>query len=229
MNQRTLLQLNFCAQPKGQIHSNETEHRTTNVVSEDPAKSLVQNAICGLSNTVAVEEDDNIHAGSPLRFECLEHTCKAGSSDNQINQIDCQDKMPSPDTEALKHDIDLTIDDISGATLQTFIVGRRFSDQKEINLGTSISLLREPHNLKDPYAIKVHIYLSVHVNCFLNMYIFILKGLLVLLGQVLSADSGCCKVLGYLPRELSRYLSPLIEKSCLSFEVIQLLSKKDSY
>ncbi|XP_031271645.1 fanconi-associated nuclease 1 homolog [Pistacia vera] len=97
--------------------------------------------------------------------------------------------MPSPDTEALKHHIDLTIDDICGATLQTFIVGRRFSDEKGINLGNSISLLREPHNLKDPYAIKV-----------------------------LSAGSGCCKVLGYLPRELSQYLSPLIEKSCLSFE-----------
>ncbi|KAJ0034219.1 hypothetical protein Pint_25624 [Pistacia integerrima] len=189
LTQRTLLQLNFCAQPKGQIHSNETEHQITNVVSEDPAKILVENAICGLSNTVAVEEDDNIHAGSPLRFECLELTCKAGSSDNQINKIDCQDKMPSPDTEALKHHVDLTIDDISGATLQTFIVGRRFSDEKGINLGNSISLLREPHNLKDPYAIKV-----------------------------LSAGSGCCKVLGYLPRELSQYLSPLIEKSCLSFE-----------
>ncbi|MBA0648351.1 hypothetical protein Goklo_016095, partial [Gossypium klotzschianum] len=35
---------------------------------------------------------------------------------------------------------------------------------------------------------------------------------------VLSASSACCKVLGYLPLELAQYLSPLIEKYCLSFE-----------
>ena len=44
--------------------------------------------------------------------------------------------------------------------------------------------------------------------------------------QVLSADSGSfkCKVLGFLPRELAQYLSPLMEKYCLSFEVIYFLN-----
>lgn len=158
------------------MYSNVTERQTTNVVTEDPAKSLVPNAICGLENTVAVEEDDNNHAVSPLQFECMEHTSKAGLTKNQINhqKIDCQDELPSssPDTEVPKPDIDFTFDGISGATLQTFIVGRRFSDEKEINLETSISLLRDPQNPKDPYAIKVHFHMYLNLNLFLKYVYF---------------------------------------------------------
>ncbi|CAM8921116.1 unnamed protein product [Rhodiola kirilowii] len=73
--------------------------------------------------------------------------------------------------------------------IETFIVGRRFSKEKEILLGTSIILQRDPTNFKDCNAIKV-----------------------------LSADSGCPKVFGYIPRELSEYLSPLVEKFSISFE-----------
>ena len=47
---------------------------------------------------------------------------------------------------------------------------------------------------------------------------------MVFWSQVVSADSGCCKVLGFLPRELAQYLSPLIEKYRLSFEVIYFRS-----
>ncbi|XP_030974220.1 fanconi-associated nuclease 1 homolog isoform X1 [Quercus lobata] len=89
-------------------------------------------------------------------------------------------------------DVDVTMENVSGVTLQTFIVGRRFfSHENELHVGANISLLPDPHNVKDPNAIKV-----------------------------LSADSGSCKckVLGFLPRELAQYLSPLMEKYCLSFE-----------
>lgn len=51
---------------------------------------------------------------------------------------------------------------------------------------------------------------------------------MVLLSQVISADTGCGKMLGFLPRELAQYLSPLIEKFCLSFEVIYFLNWKES-
>ncbi|KAM3708593.1 hypothetical protein ACJW30_02G108300 [Castanea mollissima] len=84
------------------------------------------------------------------------------------------------------------MENVSGVTLQTFIVGRRFfSHENELHVGANISLLPDPHNVKDPNAIKV-----------------------------LSADSGSCKskVLGFLPRELAQYLSPLMDKYCLSFE-----------
>ncbi|KAH9649853.1 Fanconi-associated nuclease 1-like [Citrus sinensis] len=41
-------------------------------------------------------------------------------------------------------------------------------------------------------------------------------------------DSGCCKVLGYLPKELSEYLSPLMEKYSLSFEGFVISAPKHS-
>lgn len=43
---------------------------------------------------------------------------------------------------------------------------------------------------------------------------------MMFMSQVLSTDSGCKKVLGFIPRELAIYLSPLIERDCLSFEVL---------
>lgn len=51
-----------------------------------------------------------------------------------------------------------SIDDIFGLTLDTFIVGRRFGDEAELNLGMMITLQRDPNNVKDPNAIKVSIY-----------------------------------------------------------------------
>ena len=46
--------------------------------------------------------------------------------------------------------------DVLGATLETFIVGRRHADNPdEICAGTAISLLRDPENVKDPNAVKV--------------------------------------------------------------------------
>lgn len=42
--------------------------------------------------------------------------------------------------------------------------------------------------------------------------------------QVISADSGCSKFLGYLPRELAQYLSPLIDKYGIIFQVLKSLA-----
>ena len=49
-----------------------------------------------------------------------------------------------------------------------------------------------------------------------------LKACLVLLSQVFATEAGCCKVIGFLPRDLAQYLSPLMDKYCLSFEVFFL-------
>jgi len=47
-------------------------------------------------------------------------------------------------------------DDVLGATLETFIVGRRHADDpEEVCAGTAVSLLRDPQNVKDPNAVKV--------------------------------------------------------------------------
>ncbi|TXG69322.1 hypothetical protein EZV62_004257 [Acer yangbiense] len=205
LSQRTLLQFNFSAQSKVHIQCNETDLSRTDVVCESPGEILPQNAFCGSPDYVLVEENDINHCdGSQLNFKSVKKTNIGGSIETPINhqRIHCQNHVSSSslNSEVPKLDVDVIIDDIFGATLQTFIVGRRFSDEKGINFGAHITLLREPHNVKDPNAIKV-----------------------------LSVDSGCCKALGYLPRELSQYLSPLIEKFCLDFEGTYILfSSKNS-
>lgn len=119
-------------------------------------------------------------------------------------------------------DVDVTIENVSGVTLQTFIVGRRFfSHENELHVGANISLLPDPHNVKDPNAIKVSLFFFFLIYIYSSKFISLINALFVWI-QVLSADSGSCKckVLGFLPRELAQYLSPLMEKYCLSFEVI---------
>ncbi|KAG0454962.1 hypothetical protein HPP92_024254 [Vanilla planifolia] len=66
--------------------------------------------------------------------------------------------------------------------LETCIVGRRFCEKAELQHGARIYVLREPENARDENAIKV-----------------------------LCENQGCKFILGYLPRELARYLSPLID------------------
>nr|XP_011462554.1 PREDICTED: fanconi-associated nuclease 1 homolog [Fragaria vesca subsp. vesca] len=108
------------------------------------------------------------------------------------NQVDNLSRNPiNKDEISDVPDFDVTItqDDIYGVTLETFIVGRRFGDETELYLGASIHLSRDPNNVKDPNAIKVF-----------------------------HSDSGCLKVLGFLPRKLAEYLSPLIDQYRLNFE-----------
>ncbi|KAL5758235.1 hypothetical protein ACOSP7_020846 [Xanthoceras sorbifolium] len=204
LSQRTLLQFNFSAQSKVQIQCNETELLRTDVVCNNPGETLPENAFCGSPNFVAVEENGNNRCDElQLNLESVKQTNIGDSTETPMNhqRIHCQNHMSSssPDSEVPILDVDMNIDDISVATLQTFIVGRRFSDEKGIKFGACITLLREPDNVKDPNAIRV-----------------------------LSADSGCCKALGYLPRELSQYLSPLIEKFCLDFEGYATSASKTS-
>ncbi|CAA7048148.1 unnamed protein product [Microthlaspi erraticum] len=84
----------------------------------------------------------------------------------------------------------VTLDEANGDAMETFIVGRKFSDVQDVEIGGKICLLRHPENIKDRNAIKV-----------------------------LTADSGgVSEMLGYLPKDVSQYLSPLIEKYDLKFE-----------
>ncbi|CAN6891322.1 unnamed protein product [Brassica oleracea] len=84
----------------------------------------------------------------------------------------------------------VALDEANGdEAIQTFIVGRKFSDIQDLEVGAKICLLRHPENIKDPNAIKV-----------------------------LSSDSGLSEMLGYLPKDVSQYLSPLIDQYGLKFE-----------
>lgn len=68
------------------------------------------------------------------------------------NDVDSNNEIDSND------EIDNNKDDkpsIFGVKLETFIVGRKYADQEEVCVGTIVSLLRDPENVKDPNAIKV--------------------------------------------------------------------------
>lgn len=177
LTQQTLLQLNFCSASNDKTSYSDSDLKT----------NLEENAIHNLSNSAATEEKQNEQFESPLNFLSTESPISDENKSNIKFKADSsssfnKDKMP-------KFKAVTSIDDIFGLTLDTFIVGRRFGDEAELNLGMMITLQRDPNNVKDPNAIKV-----------------------------LSAYSGTCKVLGFLPRGLAHYLSPLIDKYCLSFQ-----------
>ncbi|KAL5177113.1 Fanconi-associated nuclease 1 [Glycine soja] len=115
----------------------------------------------------------------------------------QHNESEEEEQVP----EAHETDLDSTISTTSssslpsnngvpGITLETFIVGRKYTDNpEEICAGTAISLLRDPQNVKDLNAIKV-----------------------------VSVDAVCYKSLGFIPHELAQCLSPLIDNYGLGFQ-----------
>ncbi|XP_055814033.1 fanconi-associated nuclease 1 homolog isoform X2 [Solanum dulcamara] len=80
-------------------------------------------------------------------------------------------------------------DDNSKILLDTFIVGRKFADDTELIIGAMVMLSRDFENVKDSNAIKV-----------------------------LTKDTGHSKELGFIPRELAQYVSPLIDNFQLRFE-----------
>ncbi|XP_072071714.1 fanconi-associated nuclease 1 homolog isoform X2 [Arachis hypogaea] len=101
------------------------------------------------------------------------------------SEIDCMVSSSSfcPKNEMAELPMDDCKPDTFEATLDTFIVGRRYADREEISPGLTIALSRDPYNVKDSNAIKV-----------------------------VSSDSAGCKLLGFLPRELAQYISPLVDE-----------------
>ncbi|KAL0284509.1 UNVERIFIED_CONTAM: Fanconi-associated nuclease 1 [Sesamum angustifolium] len=91
-------------------------------------------------------------------------------------------------------------DDICEVSIPTSIVGRRYGSRKELDTESRVCLSRDPENVKDPNAIKV-----------------------------LYADCEYDNMLGYIPRELAQYLSPLIDKFYLNFEGSIISVPKDAH
>ncbi|CAH2036092.1 unnamed protein product, partial [Thlaspi arvense] len=108
---------------------------------------------------------------------------------NLVQTSDCNvdDDSCSPSSEEISKAV--TLDESNGEAIQTFIVGRKFSDVEDLEIGGKVCLLRHPEKIKDRNAIKV-----------------------------LSADSELSEMLGYLPKDVSQCLSPLIDKYDLKFE-----------
>ncbi|KAI3946577.1 hypothetical protein MKX01_014435 [Papaver californicum] len=208
LKQPTLFQFSFkssVTKPKDQLDDSTTNVGINNgiLLKDEKAEG---NAIIKLPVT---EDNYDTQCVLPLNsFAKLETRVKVKvenlsgedenpSGDDIIEERDVDVNLSVPNVVA-KHEVDGSTDDTSVAIFQTFIVGRKFGEEVDLKIGDSVSFLRDQYNVKDPNAIKV-----------------------------IFPDSGCEKVVGYISRELARYLSPLIEKDCLIFEVsISALPKR---
>ncbi|XP_057526290.1 fanconi-associated nuclease 1 homolog isoform X2 [Amaranthus tricolor] len=179
LSQRTLLQFSFCPKLKSSRCESEGVHAGTSDVVQviEPAKNNLQlgsigadEVTCAKSQCEMSRSYDGTSLKSSLVFGSIIQHKPFGSGASDV-------------------DVEGILDDLSGTTLETCIVGRKYVDAAEAVAGTSICFLRDPYNIKDPNAIKVT-----------------------------SADAGSGKILGFLPRELAQHLSPLIDKYQLKFE-----------
>lgn len=143
MTQRTLLQLNFSPQSKVQVCPVELdlEQSTVYVVRNNPHEDTAN----GGHEVDRVENEDGLLLNG--------HARSFGSECQIARKVDSASL--SPKKVAPHCDVGVDNEDIFGTIVDTFIVGRKFSDEKELELGMAISLFREPENVKDPSAIKV--------------------------------------------------------------------------
>lgn len=73
-------------------------------------------------------------------------------TDSRFCKVDDDDSY-SPSSEEISKTV--TLDEANDTIIETFIVGRKFSDVQDLEIGGKISLLRHPENIKDRNAIKV--------------------------------------------------------------------------
>ncbi|KAF6176445.1 hypothetical protein GIB67_010082 [Kingdonia uniflora] len=169
--QRTLLQFSFGSRPIDNFNLHDLDNIEANMTQR------------GLNEMNHFFVPLNSHLRSETREDVL--------VEDPSREVSVEDKeLGTPSIPDISEPNGCSsLDDILMPTLNTSIVGRRFSDKVELKQGDIISLLRDPFNVKDPNAIKV-----------------------------ISPDAECIKVIGFLPRELTSYLSPLIDNYQLRFE-----------
>lgn len=166
LTQRTLLELNFgCSQSKLQISSDESEQLLSSDLSKNCSDYEENVTLCFLKIDPR-EEKSHYQRRQLPHTESVKQIDVAGSAENPITDGRANTMVGfsalSTDNEESRNHMDRTVDSISGIAIDTFIVGRKFSDEKEVNLGACISILRDPDNIKDSNAIKVHLLLPLH-------------------------------------------------------------------
>ncbi|XP_059310582.1 fanconi-associated nuclease 1 homolog isoform X2 [Lycium ferocissimum] len=234
LSQCTLFQLKFCTRPKVTVSSVESNFTRTDVgpragdgnicdlaseiSSSDGPENNVQDesnsssvsltlttnrskictgesSVCNgvnrmenLDGLVKFDDECKLLSGAKSTISRLEDCPHHQISDDRIDNITHSPLSPSENGTS-KCVEPLEDDDNSKILLDTFIVGRKFGDDIELTIGAMVMLSRDSQNVKDPNAIKV-----------------------------LTEDTGQSKELGFIPRELAQYLSPLIDKFQLMFE-----------
>ena len=146
LTQRTLLQLNFSPVSKVQIISGDAVKSNNILVDRDPDYNSCSSALFMFPAEKENEKNE------PKLIEKLD-------SNHRISCMISSLSKPLKNEMPIQKDTESTAN-IFEATLETFIVGRKYADQKEIRPGATISLLRDPHNARDPNAIKVHLFLD---------------------------------------------------------------------
>ncbi|KAF5199410.1 Fanconi-associated nuclease 1-like protein [Thalictrum thalictroides] len=183
LTQRTLLQFSFSPKSKESTDVGRLNNIKSNVSPSISDHNYSQRTRCRLPEVDGPRPLSSINTLEKCEeaSETLLRKDFVNDKEKEIDVFLSKCTMPKLDT--------CSTSDKSVEVLETYIVGRKFSDEVEFKQGNAISLSRDPNNSKDPNAIKV-----------------------------LFMDSGCMKVLGFLPRELAKYLSPLIEKYNLKLE-----------
>lgn len=172
LTQRTLLQMNFCLPSKVQICSSEKEQSENNSLLINHYERIVRNGVHVLHNFDGCEENDSTSTLSESLLNSKSVTNKDSLSESSICDDNTDENIDmfslSRKNETSDDDMAIMPNDIAGVILETFIVGRKYSGEKEINFGERISLVRDPRNVKDPNAVKV----KVHLHTYIFIYIF---------------------------------------------------------
>lgn len=183
MTQCTLLQLNFCSRTNDKLDSRKLKHLEDNVALNGPDNNLAQSDPPKFSHLDAYGENDNKKCRLDIDLDSVICNYIDSSAENFVDDHKISHDASSCPPSLLPRDnmpidvITVVAENIAGVTLDTFIVGRKFSDEEKLNIGASISLLRDLDNAKDPNAIKVWLFLTfVYFEYYFSLHSLI-KGL----------------------------------------------------
>lgn len=166
MTQRTLLQFSFSSRPKDNtfLSGPDTVEDDGRQGGSDNSVEPVAVAMPPKLAVVERKETNECLSNSVTFWQTYPEICAADSYEN-INRefaTNCEEVnavTPKCLLEARMPAFNTSITEISiiMKTLETYIVGHKFCGEVDVAQGDSISLSREPENLKDPNAIKVQL------------------------------------------------------------------------
>ncbi|XP_073048729.1 fanconi-associated nuclease 1 homolog isoform X3 [Primulina eburnea] len=191
LNQLTLLQLSFS---RSKVKGNcDLQPAGQHLDQSNPIDSSTCDKIHDINESDSFGGCGNEKEESTYGLLASRKNATASSIGNSFPNESDNEEPASPPliSKRAKYVLEDYLDDldISKVFIPTFIVGRRYGRREELDPESRIYLSRDPDNVKDPNAIKV-----------------------------IYADFDDNNVLGYLPRELAQYLSPLICMFDLTFE-----------
>lgn len=200
LTQRSLLQFNFSAD--GSRSSKASSARKASSPTS-PGDDVVYKNDVPLASCSMVDRTESLASGllvdyggkecrflKPYGIDSIMHNDRDDSlkEHNVTNKANDGVSTTSPKEKMMPLHEGELVDGITKTVLETYIVGRRFCDESEIKVGDVVSFLRDSDNDKDKNAIKV----------------------------VDATDR--CRELGFLPKNLAQYLSPLIDEYQLLFQ-----------